>query len=129
MARKLPERFLKSDGESFCQECDKVRALCRWCDRCRKHCDCPEECPTCGGLVGAKAIEVAHVQGMEICGCFDCVICHKRVHQDDADFGYGLTEAQTEENYGTAATVVCETCVRRKRVPPPASERGFNEAT
>jgi len=125
MSRKLPERFLKSDGESFCSVCDKVRALCRMCDRCREHCECPESCEVCGGLTGPLAGAVADVQKLEVCGCIDCLICGEKTHRDYADYGYGLTEEQAFENSGTTATAVCEKCVAKGKTPPPASQRGF----
>jgi hypothetical protein len=122
MAKALPERFLANDGDETCRECDKVRKLCRHCDRCHEHCECPDECPRCGGLTGVHAWEVAQVQKLETCRCLECIICHKMVIDDHADFGYGLTDVEAQHN---TMSIVCEDCVDKKRTPPSAQERGL----
>jgi hypothetical protein len=128
MAKRLPPRFVKAEPDAACDKCDKVRSLCRDCEKCQEHCECPETCETCGGLYGPTALDVAKVRGVDACWCLECVVCHAKVHRDHADYGYGLTEEQTQENFGTACTAVCETCVDRRRTSPAAVERGFSEA-
>jgi hypothetical protein len=128
MAKKLPARFYRADLDEVCFTCDKHRMLCKDCERCSDHCECPEICPLCNGLLG-------HLlpPGAEPCWCLDCAICGKPVNQDLADYGYGLTEDQAQENFGTACTAVCEACtavceacVAARRVPPSPESRGFN---
>jgi len=122
MPRKLPERFLPPDGESFCQECDKIRCLCRLCDRCSEHCECADTCKICGGYIGSGS---GIPYNGSLCTCYECCICYDMVGADDADFGYGLSEEQASENSGTTATVVCPRCVSARRTPPSPSERGW----
>lgn len=127
MARRLPDRFFKPDPEEVCQNptCEKHRMLCKDCECCSDHCECPEVCPRCGGLWGPNSWEVAQARGVEQCGCLECIICHQMVHEDYADYGYGLSEEQAQDNRGCDCTVVCPSCVEKGLTPPPPSQRGF----
>jgi hypothetical protein len=57
-----------------CQNCDKIRAICRDCNNCQECCQC-NYCDLCGLPNGYN--------NRSECTCFQCEACHQTFTEDD----------------------------------------------